>query len=227
MATLYNFDQQLEVSHQYADAPWWEVIYKQMWPDAVAFTCVRKDGLPQRHGVDRLITTSGGICHSVDEKVRTTSYPDILLEFLSDAERNIPGWVAKDLACDGVAYARVPTRDVFYLSTMTLHRAWRLYGSAWRKKHRIVTAYTRRGGSGQSYKTLSVAVPIPELLDALGDACHFTWSPTHDLHVAPIPAVAAARIEPQTYRTSSPPVKPEQGDLFARLPLVLKPPRDG
>jgi hypothetical protein len=36
--------------------------------------------------------------------------PDFLLEYWSDYERRSPGWIEKDLACDFIAYAFVPSR---------------------------------------------------------------------------------------------------------------------
>ena len=66
--------------------------------------------------------------YTVDEKVRTNDWPDVLLERWSDEARRIPGWVEKPLACDFIAYAFAPAGTCLLLPVAALQRAWRQHG---------------------------------------------------------------------------------------------------
>lgn len=162
--TVHDFRESLAKSHAQADAPWWFEVYRKAFPDLESFVCVRQDGWAQRGGIDRVLTLSSGKTLSIDEKVRYKDRDDIALEYWSDKARKIPGWVAKDLACDFIAYAFVPSGRCYLLPFQTLRRAWRENHKSWVKEHYQVVA------ENPGYKTISVAVPIPVLMKALGDA---------------------------------------------------------
>lgn len=73
-------------------------LYRQAFPTLVSAVSVRDDGWAQRGGIDRVLTLACGRTYTVDEKVRTNDWPDILLEEWSDEARRSPGWVLKPLA---------------------------------------------------------------------------------------------------------------------------------
>lgn len=106
-------------------------IYRRAFPKLASAVAVRDDGWAQRGGIDRVLTLECGRTFAVDEKVRTSEWPDILLERWSDKERRIPGWVQKPLACDFIAYAFAPSGVVYLLPVQLLQRAWRLNGKEW------------------------------------------------------------------------------------------------
>lgn len=160
--TVHNFDQSLALSNEYVDAAWWHDVYRRAFPDLRSAVSVRADGWAQRGGIDRVLTLASGKTLSVDEKVRAEDWPDILLEYWSDRDRKTPGWVAKDLACDFIAYAFVPSQTCYLLPFQTLR-------SAWRAHHRVEAVNSR-------YVTVSVAVPIAELMAALSDALRVSWA---------------------------------------------------
>jgi hypothetical protein len=116
-----------------------------------------------------VITLTSGRMITVDEKVRERDWPDILLELWSNEEQRVPGWIQKPLACEFIAYAFVPSAKCYLLPTLTLQRAWRLHGHDW-----IATCQEVRA-QNKSYVTLSVAVPIDELLAAISDAICVRW----------------------------------------------------
>lgn len=174
--TVHNFTESLRFSQEQADAPWWEGVYRQAFPGFASMTCVRKDGWAQRGGIDRVITLMSGKVLTVDEKVRSEDWPDILLEYWSSVEHRRPGWVAKDLACDFLAYAFVPSQTCYLLPFPTLRRAWRKYKDAWvRWGQGRSQGYSIRDARNDGYTTRSVAVPIPSLLAALSDAMEVHW----------------------------------------------------
>ena len=167
--TVHDFHECLERSHNYADAPWWLEVYRQAFPSLKAAINVRNDGWAQRGGIDRVLTLGSGKTLTVDEKVREKVWPDILLEYLSDEAKRKLGWVAKDLACDYIAYAFVPTATCYLLPFHTLRRAWRANSRAWIKQYQRVEA------KNKGYVTVSVAVPIAVLMSALTDAIKIEW----------------------------------------------------
>jgi len=160
----HDFAASLALSNEYADAPWWIDIYRRAFPTLVGAVSVRADGWAQRGGIDRVLTLACGRTYTVDEKVRTNDWPDILLEQWSDEARRSPGWVQKPLACDFIAYAFAPSRRCYLLPVVPLQRAWRLQGRRW------VSDYGQRRARNVGYVSTSVPVPIEALLPAMADA---------------------------------------------------------
>lgn len=155
---IHDFRASLALSESYAEAPWWLDIYRKAFPTLVSAVSVRNDGWAQRGGIDRVLTLACGRTYTVDEKVRTADWPDILLEEWSDEGRQSPGWVQKPLACDFIAYAFAPSRKCYLLPVAPLQRAWRDCGAEW------TGAYGYRRARNPSWTTASVPVPIRELM---------------------------------------------------------------
>lgn len=177
--TVHDFATSLAFSQSQSDAPWWREVYQRAFPSMVEMVQVRNDGWAQRGGIDRHVILASGKHYTIDEKVRAEDHDDILLEYWSDEERAIKGWVAKDLACDFIAYAFVPSRRCYLLPFATLRLAYRRNGIDWIKAGR-----ERRGGfkevraENRRYVTVSVAVPIDVLMAALKDAMLIYWTAT-------------------------------------------------
>lgn len=175
--TVHNFAESLRLSASYVDAPWWEEVYRAFFPNYAGMVSVREDGWAQRGGIDRVVTLRSGKTVTVDEKVRSGEWQDILLERWSDQARHIPGWVQKDLACDFIAYAFVQSRRCYLLPFPALRRAWLTYGREW-----IDRAEAREGGFSiveavnRRYTTESVAVPVDILFEAITGALIATWT---------------------------------------------------
>ena len=157
----HTFRESLALSQSFSEAGWWLDLYRQAFPTLQSAVCVRSDGWAQRGGIDRVLTLACGRTFTVDEKVRTSEWPDILLEQWSDEERRKPGWIQKPLACDFIAYAFAPSRRCFLLPTALLQRAWRLNGRKW------IVEYGQRRARNSGYVSTSVPVPIPELNEAM------------------------------------------------------------
>lgn len=176
--THHDFRSSLAKSHAQADAPWWEPVYRSAFPGFVSMQSVRADGWAQRGGIDRLVHLRDGTSLKVDEKVRDKDWPDVLLEVWSDHDRQIPGWMEKDLTCDFIAYAFVPSRTCYLLPYQTLRRAWDENKVEWghhaireQNGFRVVDA------NNGTYVTRSYAVPLSYLWSALADAMRITWGP--------------------------------------------------
>lgn len=167
--TVHDFEESLSLSQEHADGAWWMDVYRAAFPDLVGAVSVRDDGWAQRGGIDRVLTLQSGKTFTVDEKVRKEDWPDILLEYWSNYERRIPGWVAKDLACDYIAYAMVPSQTCHFLPFHLLRQAWRKNRQEW------VGTYRRVEAKNKTYTTISVPVPTQVLLDSLRDSMTVTW----------------------------------------------------
>ena len=161
---LHDFKRSLALSESYSDADWWMEIYRRAFPSMIAATSVREDGWAQRGGIDRVLTLACGRTYTVDEKVRSNEWPDILLEQWSDEARRSPGWVQKPLACDFIAYAFAPSRRCYLLPVAPLHRAWRMHGREW------IGVFGQRRAQNAGWVSANVPVPIPVLMQAMVEA---------------------------------------------------------
>jgi hypothetical protein len=174
---LHDFRQSLALSQQQEDAAWWPVVYSKAFPGFASMSSVRQDGWAQRGGIDRVVTLKSGKTITVDEKVRAKDWGDIALERWSDRERKTPGWVQKDLACDFIAYAFIPSQRCYLLPFLTLRKAWILEGKRW-----CELAETESGGfrvilaENRGYTTESIAVPTDILLASIRQAMIVSWS---------------------------------------------------
>lgn len=157
----HDFASSLALSNSYAHAPWWMDVYRRAFPNLVSAVSVRNDGWAQRAGIDRVLTLACGRIFTVDEKVRSHDWPDILLEQWSDEERRSPGWVQKPLGCDFIAYAFAPSRRCFLMPVALLQRAWRVNGRQW------IEQYGQRRARNATWTSTSVPVPLGELSHAL------------------------------------------------------------
>jgi hypothetical protein len=173
---LHDFRQSLALSHEYEDAPWWLEVYSRAFPGFHSMMSVRKDGWAQRGGIDRVVQLKSGKSVTVDEKVRAKDWGDIALERWSDREKKVPGWVQKDLACDFIAYAFVPSQRCYLFPFLTLRRAWILEGKRW-----CDLAEQKAGGfsvvhaENRGYTTESIAVPLDILLASIRQSMTVSW----------------------------------------------------
>ena len=168
-SVVHDFEESLAWSNAQADGPWWKEVYRRAFPDLGAAISVRDDGWAQRGGIDRVLMLASGRTLWVDEKVRQEDWPDVLLEFYSDYERRVPGWIEKDLASDYIAYAFLPSQTCYLFPFQTLRAAWRANKDDWIEYFQVITAQNR------GYTSLSVAVPTEILMSSLTDAMRITW----------------------------------------------------
>ena len=161
---LHQFADSLALSDEYRDADWWLPLYRRAFPGLASAVPVLDDGWAQRGGVDRVLTMVSGRTYTVDEKIRTADWSDILLEQWSDEARRIPGWVQKPLACDFIAYAYAPSGVCYLLPVVPLQRAWRQQGREW------LSQFGTRRAHNPGYVTVGVPVPRGVLMQAIVEA---------------------------------------------------------
>jgi hypothetical protein len=173
----YDFDECIKFSHSVADLPFWECAYRAFFRDFQAMHGHRDDGIHQRQGIDRSVILTNGKQYTIDEKARGRNrktgrvYTDIALEFWSDKEKRIKGWVVKSLWCDYIAYAIVPLGKVYLLPTNALQMAWRNNAIAW------VREFGRREVANKSWTTVFCPVPARLVFKAVGNALRYNFEP--------------------------------------------------
>lgn len=169
--TVHDFNESLRRSHAASDLPIWLEIYRQAFPTMQAAIDHRDDGEHQRAGIDRSVILANSKQVLIDEKVRWKAYDDIALEYWSDRDRRVPGWVCKPLRCDYICYAIAPLGKAYLLPVAQLQLAWANYGEAWRRTYRDCNAQNR------GYVTVSCPVPVPVLFKAIGECLRIGFTP--------------------------------------------------
>jgi len=162
--TPHDFKAQLKYSEESSDKEFWQKVYTIAFPSMVSNRLTGGDMKLQRLGIDRIVTLSNGANIKIDEKKRREARNDILIEYISVDTTGAPGWIEKDLAIDYIAYAFMPIQRVYLFPWQNLRRAWLRYKPYWLADYRPIIAQNR------GYKTISVAVPISVLANAIWQA---------------------------------------------------------
>jgi len=142
----------------------------------VAMCNHREDGDHQRLGIDRSITLENSKQILIDEKVRSVDYGDILLEHLSDRERGVLGWVEKQLLCDFIAYAVLPSKKCYLLPVVQLQTAWDKNKLEW--IHLYSNKVAKNQTSGRCWETVSTPVPVSVVFREIGQALRIDFDAT-------------------------------------------------
>lgn len=187
MSVYHDFSESLAFSHAAEDMPFWREVYEKAFPDMVAMINHRRDGVHQRNGIDRSLILSSSKQILVDEKVRGRNkktgkvYDDVLLEYISDDNRNEPGWVCKKLLCDYIAYAIAPLGKCYLLPVIQLQAAWSKNRDRWIEEastgtngRRVIVAPNRY--SGRSWNTISLNVSVRELFCEIGSCLRVSFA---------------------------------------------------
>lgn len=186
--TVHDLRSSLAYSQSQSDATYWQEVYREAFPDAVSTVDLRHDGWHQKAGRDRAVILSTGRSIFIDEKVRRKQRDDIAIEIWSvyplfgerpwpPRDGAIPGWGAKAMDCDFVAYAFEPTQTCHLFPFLGIRSAWQKHGAMWRQK-----ADGREDGfewveaRNKRYWSVSIAVPIVTLRQCIDDSLTVTWS---------------------------------------------------
>ncbi len=163
-----NFGNDLAWSLAGGHELFWSAVYQKAFPNLQHLELC-DDLTKQKQGVDRVLYLSNGNVLYVDEKKRGRIYSDILLEVLSNEERNTPGWIEKDLTMDYLAYGFLPNKRCYLFPWPILRRAWLQFGDTWKRKYGVRRSSTQVGFTG-IYHTVNVPVPIDVLQRAVTTA---------------------------------------------------------
>lgn len=178
----HNFAESLAASHAAEDLPLWSEVYHKAFPTLAAIINHRQDGDHQRQGIDRSLILANSKQILIDEKVRWRNkktglvYDDIALEYLSDSERGVSGWVCKPLLCDYIAYAIAPLGKCYLLPVPQLQQAWSNNAEQWKASYKKISA-VNGSGAGNKWTTLSVGIPVAVLFKEIGLCLRVEFAP--------------------------------------------------
>lgn len=179
-SSINDFYECLSASHAAEDLPFWKHCYLKAFPTMVGMFSHRKDGDPQRSGIDRSIILESSKQITIDEKVRFRNkktgmvYEDIALERWSDLDRHKPGWIVKPLLCDYIAYAIAPLGRCYLLPVLQLQAVWIANAEEW--EHRRPLDARNNG-----YVTRSYPVTPAELFPLIGAMLRISFDPVEDM----------------------------------------------
>jgi len=135
----HDFKTSLERSKEVEQYPFWYDLYESLFPDMIAMQTHSEFGFWQQQGVDRSIILNTSKQILIDEKVRGRNaftghvYNDIALEFWSNYERKVSGWVCKPLMADYILYVIGPIGVAYLLPVLQLQLAWSKNKDKWLK----------------------------------------------------------------------------------------------
>jgi len=172
---MNDFEACLKQSHAAEDWPVWGQVYTQAFPQMLEMISHREDGPHQRAGIDRSVIMANSKQILIDEKARGRNkitgkvYDDIALEYMSDAERSMQGWVCKPLLADYIAYAILPLGKCYLLPVIQLQAAWEANKGRWLKQYGTIKA------KNPTWTTLSCCVSPDELFSRIGACLRLTF----------------------------------------------------
>lgn len=133
-----------------------EKIYKAFFPRLKRFRReFRKDY--QKRGVDVIVVLPEE-SFWIEEKVVRKDWEEFALEYYSNKEAGILGWMNTDLKCDYLLYVFYPSKTIYLLKWDELKKLWDKNKREWLKtKERL---FIGNQGSGSS---MCLKVPIKEI----------------------------------------------------------------
>lgn len=160
---MNDFSNDLDYANVDREDSFWLPRYRKAFPAMIATNILPTNCIGQYLGIDRIIQLSSGVTLRIDEKLRRSNYNDILLEYISNDNKNTKGWIEKDLQIDYIAYA-FENGLTYMLPWLFLKKCWGANKENWLKNYKEVRA------ENKGYTTVSVAIPARVLLDSLRDA---------------------------------------------------------
>ena len=158
VAKVNDFKAQNNRSHSEEATRFWFSIYNQLFINMVCWMTPSQRCNAQFMGIDRVILLDNGKSICIDEKLREREYPDILFEYISNDVTGTRGWMDKDLSIDYLAYGFINSKKAYIFDWRVLKRVWSIYKKRW------IVNYPTKKALNKGYSTLSVAVPIKEVL---------------------------------------------------------------
>jgi len=171
---IHDFYERLSYSESPEHEPFWQAVYQKAFPNLIFAQSCKGKCQGQYAGIDRVIQLKSGQTIKIDEKMRPEDYPDILLEYISNDKLQTSGWIEDDLLIDFLAYAFSPSKRCYLLPWQSLKRVWNHFKNDWIKN------YPRIEAKNPGYKTISVAIPIPILLNEIKNSMIIKIVATND-----------------------------------------------
>lgn len=158
-----NFHDDLRASESDDLIPFWTAAFKARFPEMANCIFNYADNQAQRKGIDCLLFMNDGSTVRLDQK--NDKYPpnNFFLEFVSVIDERKPGWIAKNLDVEYIAYGFINHGKCYMLCWRELRSAWKRHRAEWCKKYKVSDV------PNNGYMTRGVAVPVPVVLAAMRD----------------------------------------------------------
>lgn len=168
-----KFTDSLGYSKQFINAPWWEEVYREAFPDFKSMQLIEDNDSRQQLGIDRIITTPSGKEILVDEKVDSHPPNNFVCEY-TNGDTEYPSWLEKDAYTDYIAYAYVKHNACYLFPFQALKRTWLKNKEIWLNTYttREVTTAHKKG----DYKTTICLVPLPVILETIKTSTRINFS---------------------------------------------------
>ena len=171
-----DFQDDLKQADKRADEPFWEKVYKGFFPTFASMEKVPKSDPQQRLGIDRIITLRNGSVIYVEEKRRSEDYSDFVLEIWSNEGKALKGWTRRDLCCDYLAYAIIPSQTCYMLPWSALQLACRQNWAQWLDDYpQRFRRQSEDRDSGDIWTSVAFPVPRSVVLQAMTEAMQVIW----------------------------------------------------
>jgi hypothetical protein len=157
-----NYHKDLEFAENGKHDKLVEAIMRKAFPDVLHCIPNHKGRKSQRNGIDWTLLFDNEKHLAIDVKFRRKTWEDILLEFISCDTTNSPGWMEKDLHIDFILYIFLDSQIGIFLEWLLLQRTWRVCKEFWIQEYGTIPA--KNYDNGIEYTTLSIPVPVEELL---------------------------------------------------------------
>lgn len=144
-----------------------DIVCKIVWPDLVRMEDIRgKD--PQFFGIDRVAHLPGNATETIQAKIRTTTYDDVLLEYISNTATKSSGWMELPSLARHFLYIIMPKRLCYYFPWPQLQSLWNDNKREWiRFGEQEINGFKKIKAKNIGYYTISVAIPANILLDGI------------------------------------------------------------
>lgn len=173
---IHNFDRSVKASRQAQHHPCWRQIYNDAFGEDRIKGRISYHGnraYDMEKGIDRAVVLNNGERIYIQEKVRWDYWPnlrtgkeDVLLEYWSDEERRVEGWLTKKgTEADFLAYVIAPRGRAYVLPWEKLVRAFDRHGLRWIKENpspKYADGLHRSPNRDGDRHWNSVWVPVPE-----------------------------------------------------------------
>jgi len=115
----------------------------------------------QKKGIDTVVVLPETTLW-IEEKVMRKDWPEFALEYYSNKEREILGWMNRDLKCDYIVFAFYPSKTIYLIEWKELKNLWDRKKREWLKTKERICIGNKGGGSSMCLK-----IPIKEVEEEL------------------------------------------------------------
>lgn len=155
-----KFGNDLLMSIEEGQKPYWKKLFSEFFPDYEHHVDNPQKNKEQVSGVDCFVYLSGDNIIGIDQKIRTTTFTDVSLEYkhLRDDKSSKPGWIEDpNYQPDYIFYHIKPLGLTYIFPTAPLKLVWKKY------KEKFMTTYGLKTSRNEGWTTYFCPVP-PDVL---------------------------------------------------------------